>query len=440
VSTPARDASCSVLAARLRAVGDACDDEALGEVVGLRVLDTLGALVAAHGAEATRVIPEASGLLGNVRRLCATVRCSEIDDFERLSCTTPGSVAVPVALLVGIARDAPAQRIRAGIVAGYEAMIAVGEATDGPHRLAQGVWPSHLAAPIAAAATTAAVLGLDDERTTHALAIAATRSVGSAGQIASEPTSRWYTYGLAADDGVSAALAAEAGMLGDPDALAGPLSANTGIDLDVARFPSGVARITSVDVKPFCTARQAQAAVEAATLAYADLGGAPIDAIEVAVPAAYRAMVDQPEPASRLKSLTSAQRQIALALTGGAGLYDVAREDLRLSPEADRIMRATRVVADDELTEMYPDVLPARVRIRAVGGGEAERLVRDPLGARERPLGWAALYEKHTRIGAWGERLAKAMRLSRELGAGAGPAPARELLDLTQHLPQEAVT
>ncbi|MEA2179283.1 MAG: MmgE/PrpD C-terminal domain, partial [Solirubrobacteraceae bacterium] len=241
-------------------------------------------------------------------------------------------------------------------------------------------------------------------------------------------------------DGVSAALAAEAGLLGDPDALAGPLAAGTGVDLDIARFASPVARITRVDSKPFCTARQAQAAVEAATIAHAELGGAPVAEIEVAVPAAYRAMVDQPEPASRLTSLMSAQRQIAVALTGGAALYDVARDDLRLPPEAERIMRATRVVTDDALTELYPDVLPARVRMRAVGGGEAQCLVRDPLGARERPLGWAALSEKHTRIGAWSQRLEQAMRLSRELGAGAAVAPARELLNLTQDLPQEAVT
>jgi 2-methylcitrate dehydratase PrpD len=438
VSSPARAASCSELAARLRAAGDA-RDEALGEVVGLRVLDALGALVAGRGVAATRVIPEDSGLLADVRRLCATVRCSEVDDFERQSCTTPGSVAVPVALLVGAARDARSPRVRAGIIAGYEAMIAIGEAIDGPHRLARGVWPSYLAAPIAAAAVTAAVLDLDEERTTHALAIAATRAVGSAGRI-QEPTSRWFTYGCAAADGVSAALAAEAGMLGDPDALAGALPAGTGVDLDASCFAAPVARITRVDVKPFCTARQAQAAVEAATLAHAELDGAPVAEIEVAVPAAYRAMVDQPEPGSRLTSLMSAQRQIAVALTGGAALYDVARDDLRLSAEAERIMRATRVVADDELTKLYPDVLPARVRIGAVGGGAAECLVRDPLGARERPLGWAALSEKHTRIGAWGERLAHAIRLSRELGAGAGHAPARELLNLTQDLPQEAVT
>ncbi len=431
---PARAASCSELAARVRAVGDVP-----GDTVGARVFDTLGALVAGLSVAATRALPPVpgdGGLLADVRRLCAAVRCSEVDDFDRLSCTTPGSVAVPVALLVGAAEGG---RVREGIVAGYEAMIAVGEAIDGPRALGQGTWPSYLGAPVAAAATTAVVLGLDAARTSHALAIAATRSVGAAGRVAGEPTSRWLIYGSAAADGVLAAFAAREGMLGDLDALRALPGATDGA-FDAERL-AGAARITRVDVKPFCTARQALAAVEAARVARSELGAGAVEEIEVAVPAAYRAMVDQPAPDARLTSIMSAQRQIALALTDDAGLYDVLRDDLRLPDGAAELMGVTRVVADDALTRLYPDVWPARVRMRVAGGGEAECLVRDPLGARERPLGWAELREKHARIGAWCQRLAQAERLSRELGAGATPAPARELLEITtDDPPQEAVT
>jgi 2-methylcitrate dehydratase PrpD len=428
VSAPGRAASRSDLAARLRA-----GEDVPGELVALRAFDTLGALAAGLRVAATRALPRPpgdGGLLADVRRLCAAVRCSEVDDFERLSCTTPGSVAVPVALLVGAAEGGDAG---AGIIAGYEAMIAVGEAIDGPHVLAQGIWPSYLAAPVAGAATAAAVLGLDHDRTAHALAIAATRSVGTAGRIAGEPTSRWLTYGCAAADGVLAAYAARDGMLGDPGALR---RLTGGRDAAPGGAPAG---ITRVDAKPFCTARQALPAVEAARLAREDLGETPTG-IEVAVPAAYRAMVDQPEPGGRMTSIMSAQRQIAIALTDDAGLYDVARDDLRLPDGAAQLMAVTQVIADDELTALYPEHFAARVRMRAADGGEVQRLVRDPLGARERPLGWADVREKHRRIGARGERLAHMERLCRELGAGAGCAPARELLHLTTDPHQEAVT
>jgi 2-methylcitrate dehydratase PrpD len=295
------------------------------------------------------------------------------------------------------------------------------------------VWPSHLGAPLSAAAAAAAVLGLDRERTAHALAIAATRAVGTAGRIAEEPTSRWLSYGCAAADGVVAARAAAAGMAGDLDALAGALPAATGLAVDADLLGEPVGAIARVDVKPFCTARQALAAVEAARLARSALGG-DVAEIEVAVPAAYRAMVDQPEPRARLTSIMSAQRQIAVALLDEDRLYDVARDDLSLPAGAEALMRVTRVVEDDALTALYPAVWPARVRLRGAGGEEAERLVGDPLGARERPLGWDDLRRKHTRIGAWGEGLDAALALCR---AG---LPARELLDLaTKDLRQEAV-
>ena len=313
-------------------------------------------------------------------------------------------------------------------------MIVVGEVIDGPRVLGQGIWPSYLGAAVAAAATTVVVLGLDEERATHALAIAATRSVGAAGRIAGEPTSRWLTFGCAAADGVLAALAARDGMLGDPGALR-VLAGGRDLTIDAAE-----PRIARVDTKPFCTARQALAAVEAARTARGELGDAAIAEIEVGVPAAYRAMVDQPEPGARMTSIMSAQRQIALALTDEDGLYDVARDDLSLPEGAAELIAVTHVVADDELTALYPEHFAARVRMRTLDGGEAHCLVRDPLGAHERPLGWADVREKHRRIGVRGERLADIERLSRELGAGADPAPARELLQLMTDRHQEAVT
>ena len=182
VSTP----SCVLLAERLtdaRPAGAACAD-----VVGRRVFDTLGALAAARRVASSVALREltgglglgdsgSSGVLDDVRLLCAVTRSSEVDDIERRGCTTPGSVAIPVSLVLAAARGADDAALMAGVVAGYEAMVGVGEAIDGALRLRAGIWPSHLAAPLSAAAASAVVLGLDADRCAHALAIAATRPV-----------------------------------------------------------------------------------------------------------------------------------------------------------------------------------------------------------------------------------------------------------------------
>jgi len=430
VTVAAPPASAVALAARLQALGEPDAD-----TVRRRIFDTLGAIAAGRTTVASgvleRVVP-AVGPLDEIRAVCAAARASEIDDIDRLSPTTPGAVAVPVALVLAAARGASGEVVLGAVAAGYEAMVAVGDAIDGAHRLRAGVWPSYVAAPIAAAAAAARLLGLDADATAHALAIAATRTAGVAGRIADDATSRWLTFGAAAADGVLAALAAEAGMAGDLGVLDRALAAAAAGPVDPAALAGAGAdgpAIERVEVKPFCTARQTQAAVEAARLAHAVLGGAPVARADVHVPAAYRAMVDQPAPHGRLQSISSAQFQIAAALTGGAALYDVARRDVEPGPAARALMERIVVVADDALTPLYPRLWPARVRLVATDGREAVREVRDAPAL----AAWRDLSAKHMRVGAWGRGLNRALDACRTLGTGddAGDT-ARTLLHTTE--------
>lgn len=418
----------------------------LSDAVGRRVFDTLGALFAGSGVQESAAIAglfsgPGQSAVDQVRVLCASTRSSEVDDIDRASCTTPGSVAVPVALALGAERGVSGEALRAAVVAGYEAMVSFGDAVGGAHVLAKGVWPSYLAAPFAAAATAARLLELEVERTAHALAIAVTRCTGAVGRISGRPSSRWLTYGCAAADGVLAALAAEAGMAGDLGALERALPASTAAGFDAERFAPAERgwRVERVDSKPFCTSRQALSAIQAAGQAHEALGRAPLDLIEVAVPAAYRAMLDQPAPSDRLSSITSVQFQVAAALARPQLLFDVARDQQQPPAEVGALMRVTSVVEDPELTAMYPAVWPGRVRMRSTAGEEATRLVCRPVGASERPLDWDALVDKHTRLAAWGEGLPHGLALCRGLAAQETSAAASELFDLTSNVRSKEV-
>ena len=379
---------------------------------------------------ATRALPRVpgdGGLLADVRRLCAAVRCSEVDDFDRLSCTTPGSVAVPVALLVGGAQGGHVHRGHRGRLRGDDRRRGGDRRTA---RLGQGIWPSYLGAAVAAAATTAAVLALDEDRATHALAIAATRSAGARGRIAGEPTSRWLTFGCAAADGVLAALAAERDAR-RPRCAAGPRGRARSDDrcagaADRARRHQAVLH-----------RRQAHAAVEAARTARGELGDAAIAEIEVGAPAAYRAMVDQPEPGARMTSIIGAQLQIALALTDDDGLYDVARDDLSLPEGAAELMAVTT----------RSPTASSRSSTGALRGARADARPRRRRGALpsttrsgRTSAPWAGpTYARSTDASASG---ASASRTSNGSAVSLAPgrtAPARELLQLMTDRPQEAV-
>ena len=429
--------ACAEMAERLHSLGLTDLGGDLVDLARRRVFDTLGALVAGLEVESSTILPQLRGradregrVLVQVRELCAAARSSELDDIDRFATVTPGSVAVPVALALAADRKTGTDAMLAGVIAGYEAMVSLGDALEASKRAGGLFWPSYLAAPFAAAATAARVIGLDPERTAHALAIAATRAAGGAGRIAGEPSSRWLTYGCAAADGVLAALAAEAGMKGDPATLEQSLPATASMPFDGAKFAFDGERgwrIARVDTKPFCTAYQVLSAVEAARAAHRELGSSSIELVEVAVPENYRSMIDRPQPQNRLDSIASVQFQIAAALTREELLFDVARRTLELPPAGTELMRVTRVSADDGLTKLFPDRWPASVRIRSADGREAASTVDHPTGVAS--VGWDELHEKHRRVAAWAERLDSALTRCRELGKEESATEAQQLLD-----------
>ena len=72
---------------------------------------------------------------------------------------TPGAIVVPAALTIAASLpDMAADDLAAAIVAGYEAMIRLGAAIDGPSVLYRGIWPSYFAAPFGAAAVAARLM------------------------------------------------------------------------------------------------------------------------------------------------------------------------------------------------------------------------------------------------------------------------------------------
>jgi 2-methylcitrate dehydratase PrpD len=423
--------ACEHLAERVLGVAGSLAPER-AEIGSRRVFDTLGALALGTSLSTGHETVD-QGLPATVAALCAATRYTEVDDIERRSCITPGSVAVPVALAIAAERRPSGPTVLAAVVAGYEAMVAIGEAIDGARILYRGIWPSYLAAPVAAAATAARVLELDHATFVDALSIAAARSAGIVGQPEREPTSRWFLYGRAAAEGVAAALAAERGVAGDPAVLEAVLGSHTLGEVGAISFPVDVPAIERVDVKPFCTARQAQSAIEAARGAWTELAaGQPdteaIAAIEVGVPEAYRRMVDQPDPVERLTSIMSAQYQIALALTDPKRLYDVARAEPRLSAAGAAVMDTVTVVADPELTPLFPDIWPARVSIALRDGGEASKRVLSPDGAEGPIPDWDWLASKHGALGSFGDETASVAERCRALQADT-PASVRPLLD-----------
>lgn len=361
------------VARRLSAVTGG-DDAA--RAVGARTYDALGALVAGSTTAEGRAI--AASLRGwesepaaDVVRQVATLRMTELDDIHMPTCTTPGSVVVPVAVTLATALGAGPDDYRRAVAVGYEAMTRLGGAICGARVVYRGVWPTYFCAPFAAAAVAGTLLGLDAPRLAGALGIALTRATGLTSGIAGAPLARWLTVGDAARAGCSAAFAARDGFIAEVDL--DRIGGGAGIEFDVAALlADSPPAIETVSVKPFPAAKQSLAAVEAVLALRGGSGGDVAGRIVVRVPEAYARMIAAPPLAdSRLSRVSSAPWNVALALVAPESLHDVERARPLDDPSLARVAAGVEVVADEGLSRLYPARWPARVDL----GGRTETVL-----------------------------------------------------------------
>ena len=385
-------------------------------LLGLHLLDTLGAWHAGARTEDTAALrrlaqtppglPSAFGeaALDKLALRIATVRNTEIDDIHMESCTTPGSVVVPVALTLAGALGTPrAAAFARGLASGYEAMIRLSLAVSGASILYRGVWPTFFAAPASAAATASCLLGLDAGQTADALAIALNLTSGAPGG-PSAPSPRWILLGQAARAGVFAALAAAGGYRGDRHLLDGDwLQRTHGIACEkaplVAPREEEDGAIAAVSYKPYCAAKQATAAIDGFRRLLAGTSPGEIESVRIAVPPAYAGMIGQRNPGQgRLARITSAAYQLALAAHRPELLDDVVRPDLSRDPAIAAFMARVEVVPDPALATYFPNSYPARIELSLAGGRKQDVLVTDALGDPSQSLDEAALRAKYRRL------------------------------------------
>lgn len=373
----------------------------------LHVADAaVAALAGSRIAEGRALLGLGGGdtLAGRIGRQAAAARLTEIDDIHLPSCITPSAGVVPAALLMAAdAQKTDPGEIASAIWAGTEIATRIGMAVDGPRILYRGIWPTYLAAPVAAAATAARLFGLNETRTAHALSLAVMLMAGGVGRIHGAPSGRWFLYANAVAGGIAAAEAARADYRGDPDILDKTWLADThGIALDRNRLTQRLGErsvYVTLSLKPFCSAKQAIAAVEAFR---AVLGrGVARDAIakvRVRVPPAYAGMIAaRAEPGARISTLVSVAHQIALAALAPDRLYEVDRSAPAIDAALTKFAAKVEVAGDAALEALYPQHWPAEVEVEAGGEIFRHRVVA-AIGDPEHPLDADAVADKARRV------------------------------------------
>jgi 2-methylcitrate dehydratase PrpD len=385
------------------------------KTLSLHLLDTLGAWHAGTRTEDSvmlralaAVSPGLLAALGNdpldkIAGRVAAIRNTEIDDIHMASCTTPGSVVVPVALTLAAALGrSSAAAFALSLAAGYEAMTRLSLAVSGATILYRGVWPTFFTAPASAAAAAAPLLGLDAPRTADALAIALSLASGAPG--GHGPASpRWILLGQAARAGVFAALAVAKGYRGDRALLDGDwLQRTHGIACDPAPLVApgeGEGAIAAVSYKPYCSAKQGTAAIDGFRQLLDGIAPGDIAGVRVAVPPSYAGMIGHGNAGKgRIERITSAAYQLALAAYRPEMLDDVVRPDLSREPEIAAFMARVEVTPDPALAPYFPKLYPARIELDLTDGRKRDALVTDASGDPSRSFGDGDVRAKYHRL------------------------------------------
>lgn len=336
----------------------------------------------------------------------------ELDDGFRAGGMHPGCVVIPAALAVGYRTGADGRRFLTAVVAGYEVAARIAALVH-PRPRWRGFHNTATIGVFAAAATTAVLKGLDAETIENAFGIAASSSSGIRSYTRGGDVKRIHP-GLAARDGILAALLAERGHRGAPDVLEGPdgfLFAFAGEDgVEAARstdvFSAGGHRnsrfaIADCYIKPHACCRHLHPGIDALLAITQREQVAPDDVTAIEVDT-YRVAATHGEIG--WSSMTSAQMSFPFALAAALeyGAVDLARyseqgrRDSRLLGHCGKVA----IRPDDALDAVYPERRPARVTLRTADGRRLEERVDEPLGSAGNPVPDDMLQDKFRRLAA----------------------------------------
>jgi 2-methylcitrate dehydratase PrpD len=378
------------------------------------IVDTIGVILAGTGEPVTRIAaglvaedggaPVASQLGTSLRTTAESAallngisgHALDYDDVSASLTGHPSVVVVPAALAAAELTGASGAAFLRAYVVGVEVMAKLGRAI-GPAHYRTGWHATSTLGTLGAAAAASSVLGLDAERTAHALAIAVSESSGSRRNFGT--MTKPYHAGHAARCGVAAARLAARGMTADPTAIEAPLGLFALISYGEGR-PEAVAPAlgrpydlvgTGLSVKKYPCCFATHRAADAVLDLRAEHGlGDPdaVEAVRVTVPVGGVAPLIYDRPATGLEAKFSMQYVLAAALLDGRVGLDAFEDAAVRRPEAQALLARVTVHEDPGIAGGFNPIEDGHVdvELRLRAGATLTRRVAHPRGSPADPL------------------------------------------------------
>lgn len=355
----------------------------------------------------SRISPTAAALINGT-----LAEIFELQDGWRFGNNHP-CVVIPTALAMAEWKRSTGSDFLAAIVAGYEVTNRLSWSVH-PHHLATGYLPTGTAGTCGSTVTAGRLLGLDARRMADAL--------GTAGFLLPVSTAEnlWAGYaakplhsGWAAKTGIEMALLAEEGFAGcpiegSPERGRGFLEITTGqvqFDRIIDRLGEHFT-VRDVYFKVFPACRHAHGTAEA-TLNVAtseQFDAHDVERVRVFTYDLSASLLNRyPDSESSMIAAQFSIPYVAAAAIVDRALGPAQFTDSRLhAPEILALAQKVEVIADPEITKVYPQITPTRVEVALRDGRVLTNRVDMPKGDPRAPVDEATLFAKFAELAAIG--------------------------------------
>ncbi len=324
-----------------------------------------------------------------------TAHALENDDTHVAAIHHPGVTVIPAVLAVAERQGLDGKALLTGMIAGYEVMIRLGVSMQPSLLGDRGFHSTAVMGHFGAAAGSALLLRLSAEQTAHALAFAAAYASGlnnwtKGGMV------KYIHAGKAAKAGVEAALLAAGGLTGPRQIFEGkPGFCHAYAErYDLNGITAGLGKewkTGETHLKPHCTSRHTQAAIEAAARIAAEHNIAleDVSAIDITTSPQMTEALGTKSPIDVIEAQSSIPFATVTGLFKGGSrtlkefvLFEDIQEAMK-SPEVQSLLERTQMHGDPSFDVQKGN---SRVTLRLKNGQSYTRQVDIIRGSPENPF------------------------------------------------------
>ncbi len=408
---------------------DACSHTEGMAQARLAILDTTGCMIAggrepqinkiarvllqtgAAGGVRTVAVGESFSLSGAALINGTAIHIQDFDDYETPASTHPSAPIIGALAAIAEHRSISLGEFLEAYIAGYEAIVRIGQALGGYAHYMAGWHATSTVGPFGAAAAIAKVLHLNTSQFTNALALVASSSAGLKAQFGTD--AKAIHGGLAARAGLEAALLAEAGLTASPGVMDGKYGFlaryGGGEPLPATPMQAQMMAITQYPVlrKPWPCCAYTHRSIEAALKIRAkpDFSAVHVETGIVQMPEPYFRVVSVQNPESPAQARFCVTWCVAAALADGVVTPDHFTEDALARDDLRSLHGRLHVDAYDTqpgLTDLSADA-PDTVTVNLSDGSALLETIATVKGGERKPLSEADIHAKFRACGGTDE-------------------------------------